>query len=105
MLNPDNFPEDKQVHGIMMPLGNIVAQTGYNGDLSGNTITARVPYITMLYKEMPGYSRKLVTTFHGSQRVPSQVGTDTNDLFGIDWLSEWGIRAMGLKRWIIFEGK
>lgn len=105
VLNPDNFPEDKQVHGIMMPLGNIVAQTGYNGDLSGNTTTARVPYITMLYKEMPGYSRKLVTTFHGSQRVPSQVGTDTNDLFGIDWLSEWGIRAMGLKRWMIFEGK
>lgn len=101
-LNPMNFAPSKQVHGIMIPMGNTVIQTGYNGDLSGETWSQNAPYITKLYKEMPGYSRELVTHFHGSQMVPDS--TDTTDVFGINWLSEWGIRAIGMKKWLILEG-
>lgn len=103
VLNPDNFAPENQIHGIMVPLGNTVVNTGYNGDLSGQTTTINTNYLTMLYKGMPGYSRKLQTTFHGSQIVPD--ATNTNDVFGIDWLTEWGLRAVGLKKWGIFEGK
>lgn len=102
-LNPENFAPENQIHGIMVPLGNTSIKTGYNGDLSGEAYTQSAPYITKLFKEMPGYSRELVTHFHGSQMVPDS--TDTTDVFGINWLSEWGIRCVGLKKWTIFEGK
>lgn len=103
VLNPDNFAPENQIHGVMIPLGNAVINTGYNGDLSGETRSINAPYITMLYKSMPGYNRKWVTHFHGSQMVPDS--TDTTDVFGINWLTEWGLRCVGLKKWAIFEGK
>nr|DAU85439.1 MAG TPA: Structural protein [Crassvirales sp.] len=102
VLNPDNFAAENQIHGIMVPLGRASITTGYNGDLSGQNSTINAPYLTKLYKGMPGYSRELVTTFHGSQNVPD--ATNTWDVFGIDWLSEWGLRCVGLKKWAIFEG-
>ena len=102
VLNPDNFAAENQIHGIMVPLGRASITTGYNGDLSGQNSTINAPYLTKLYKGKSGYSRELVTTFHGSQNVPD--ATNTWDVFGIDWLCEWGLRCVGLKKWAIFEG-
>lgn len=97
MYNPDNFAAAKQVHGIMLPLG----QTGVKNTIEGNPIE-QVPFLTIMYKGKNGYSRKLVTNFHGSQLVPD--ATDTRDVYGIDWLSESCLRPAGMIRWMIFEG-
>lgn len=97
MFNPDNFGNAHKNNGIMLPLG----QTAIRNEIEGNIIE-RVPFLTILYKGKEGYSRKLVTTFHGSQLVPD--ATDTNDVYGIDWLSESCLRPAGMIRWMIFEG-
>lgn len=97
MFNPDNFGAAKQVHGILVPLG----QTSVKNTIEGNPVE-QVPFLTVMYKGKPGYSRKLVTNFHGSQLVPD--ATDTRDVYGIDWLSESCLRPCGMIRWMIFEG-
>ena len=97
MFNPDNFAAANQVHGVCVPLG----QTAVRNTIEGNPIE-RIPFLTIMYKGKPGYSRKLVTNFHGSQLVPD--ATDTRDVYGIDWLSESCLRPAGMIRWMLFEG-
>lgn len=97
MFNPDNFDASNRNHGILVPLG----QTAIRNEIENNMIDY-VPFLTMLYKGKPGYSRKLVTTFHGSQLVPD--ATDTRDVYGINWLTESCLRPAGMIRWMIFEG-
>jgi hypothetical protein len=95
--NPDNFNAADQVHGIMVPLGT----TNLKNTIEGNA-QAKVPYLTQMYKEKPGYSRKMETHYHGSAMVPD--ATDTLDVFGVDWRTERGLRPAGMIKWAIFEG-
>ncbi len=97
MFNPDNFAAANQVHGVCVPLG----QTAVRNTIEGNPIE-RIPFLTIMYKGKPGYSRKLITNFHGSQLVPD--ATDTRDVYGINWLSESCLRPAGMIRWMLFEG-
>jgi hypothetical protein len=97
MYNPDNFGASVKNNGIMMPLG----QTTIKNEIEGNT-PSNVDFLTILYKGKTGYSRKLVTTFHGSQMTP--YAESTKDVYGVDWLSESCLRPVGMIRWMIFEG-
>jgi len=97
MYNPDNFAPANAVNGIMVPLG----QTAVRNTIEGNAVE-RIPFLTQMYKGKPGYSRKLVTNFHGSQLVPD--ATSTLDVYGINWLTERCLRPAGMIRWFMFEG-
>lgn len=98
-LAAENLGDANAIHGIMMPMGSIAAQTGYTDQLT-NGEPERIDYLTYLYKEKPGYSRKLQTTFYGAAS-----GNGRDDIMGIDWLSERGLLLAGAVKWFIFEGE
>lgn len=97
MYNPDNFGANVKCNGILVPMG----MTSIRNQIEGNAIES-VPFLTLMYKGKPGYSRKLETHFHGSVLVPD--ATDTLDVYGIDWRTERCLRPCGMIRWMLFEG-
>lgn len=97
-VSPENTGELGEIKGILMPMGGIRIQTGYNSSLSG-ALPPVIKYLTLLHKEGDGISRKRQTTFYGAR-----VGNGREDVTGVDLLSERGLLLAGANRWGIFEG-
>ena len=98
-LSVENTGEKGAIHGILMPLGTIKAQTGYNSSLSGKPIE-HMKYLTLLYKEGNGINRKRQTIFYGRR-----FGNGREDITGVDILSETGLCLAGANRWMLFKGQ
>lgn len=101
-LHPDMFNAADQIHGIMVPMG----MTTDAGRVDINSLDRMVPeaiqYLTQLYKAKPGYSRKLITSYAGGAMVSDH--TSTMDRYEIHWLTERCLRAVGMLKWMLFQG-
>jgi hypothetical protein len=100
-FNPNNFGTDK-INGIMMPIGMIGIPNGDNEAISGKTGTP-IPYLTMLYKEGDGYSRKMETSYEGTG-LPNVNTGNAPDYHKVNWRTERGLRAVGMLKWLMFKG-
>lgn len=97
--NPNRFNAADQVHAMLLPMGLS------NGLIKGDTdrmIPEKIQYLTQMYKEKPGYSRKLVTYYDGAALNPA--GGTTADRYEIHWLTERALRAVGMTKWFLVSG-
>lgn len=97
-LGSDYLAASGLVHGVLFPYGNTSVQ--YN-QISGAP-AKKVPYLTMMYKEMPGYSRKLEQFYTGSGRLAT--ATTSEDAIQFDLRSERGLRTVAARKQIIITG-
>lgn len=97
-LGGDYLAASGTVHGVLFPYGNTSLQ--YN-EISGEP-AKRVPYVTLMYKEKPGYSRKLETFYTGSGRLAQ--ATTSEDAIQFDLRSERAVRVVGARKQIIVTG-
>lgn len=84
-------------NGVMCPygLGTIQNQIADNARVN-------VPYITLMYKSKPGYSRRFESFILGSVMNPNpNVSTDT---FEVHFRTERLVRTVGARKHLIFEG-
>lgn len=97
-ISQENTGTLGEIRGILMPMGGIRVQTGYNSSLSG-ALPPVIKYLTLLYKEGDGISRRRRTTFYGAR-----FNNGRDDVTGVDLTSERGLLLAGANRWGIFEG-
>ena len=100
-LNPSQFNAADQIHGIMVPMG-MTSDAGRMSAGFDKMMPERIQYLTQMYKAKAGYSRKLQTTYAGGTMVPDH--TSTTDRYEIHWLTERLLRAVGMIKWMIFQG-
>lgn len=93
-----NIPTSAKVHGVLFPNGT--TPTAEN-PLTGAP-AVRVPYVTLMYKEMPGYSRQLEKFFLGSGRIATP--TTAEDSLQMVLRSERLIRTVGARKQILIAG-
>lgn len=98
-LSVENTGAKGAIHGILMPLGTVKVQSGYNSSLSGNPVE-HMKYLTLLYKEGNGISRKRQAVFYGRR-----FNNGLEDVTGVDILSETGLCLAGANRWMLFNGQ
>lgn len=97
-LGGDYLAASGTVHGVLFPYGNTSLQ--YN-EISGEP-AKKVPYVTMMYKEMPGYSRKLEQFYTGSGRIAN--ATSEEDAIKFNLRSERAVRVVGARKQFIVTG-
>ena len=85
------------VNGVFFPHGN----TSVSDPISG-AAAKKVPYLTLMYKEMPGYSRKLESFFIGSGRIAT--ATTDGDYLKLNLRSERALRVVGARKHMIIPG-
>jgi hypothetical protein len=100
-LNPDNFNAADRIHGLMVPMG-MTSEAGAIMSGFDKMMPERIQYLTQMYKAKAGYSRKLKTSYAGGTMVPDN--TSTTDRYEIHWLTERCLRAVGMIKWMIFQG-
>lgn len=87
---------DGRVNGVMFPMGF----TNLN-ETWGAENAKRVPYLTMMHKQMPGYSRKLEKFYLGSGRI--EKATNSNDSIQMHLRTEGLLRTVGARKHLLIE--
>jgi hypothetical protein len=100
LLNdPTGAGQLADVHGILMPIGQVRVKTGYNDSLSGDSEITKINYLNLLYKAGNGDNRKKQITVYGRK-----VQNGRDDVTGIDITSETGLILCGANRWMLMQG-
>lgn len=86
-----------RVNGVIFPMGFTNLNSTYGGENA-----KRVPYLTQMYKEMPGYSRKMEKFFLGSGRIATP--TVSTDRIEMHLRTERMLRVVGARKHILIEG-
>ena len=100
--DPTKFGSDElaasgKVNGLLFPYGNSVVSNPITGEGA-----KKVPYLTLMYKEMPGYSRKLESFFIGSGRIATP--TTDEDAIKFNLRTERAYRVVGARKLVLVTG-
>lgn len=100
VLGGDSIADADKIHGAMIPLGDTDV-TYKNQDMAQDSV-ASVPYLTLMYKEGNGYSRKLEEFPLGSVMLGN--ATDSTDDLRIHLRTERMLRTAGAQKFVLIEG-
>lgn len=89
------LPVDGRVNGVLFPYGF----TNIKGSFGAEN-AKRVPYLTMMHKEMPGYSRKMEKFWLGSGRINATTSADRIEMH---LRTERMLRTVGARKHILIE--
>lgn len=96
----DNIADADKIHGAMIPLGD--TDVTYKNQGMAQDSVASVPYLTLMFKEGNGYSRKLEEFPLGSVMLGNPT-TDTDEL-QIHLRTERMLRTAGAQKFVLIEG-
>lgn len=86
---------DGRVNGVMFPMGFTNLRETFGAENA-----KRVPYLTLMYKEMPGYSRRMEKFYLGSGRI---AATNSNDSTEMHLRTERMLRVVGARKHLLIE--
>lgn len=92
LTNPQLGGKDKVFKGVMFPLGEMRdAETGMS-----------IPCLSVLYKELNGYSRKFESWLTGAANG-TYTDSNGNDSLTVNYRSEKGMRVAGANRFVLIK--
>jgi len=92
LTNPQLGGKDKVFKGVMFPLGEMRdAETGMS-----------IPCLSVLYKELNGYSRKFESWLTGAANG-TYTDSSGNDSLTVNYRSEKGMRVAGANRFVLIK--
>jgi len=86
-----NVGYDFQGDGFILPMDTIM-EPGRSGE--------RIPSVEIIYKGDGAYNRDVVTQIGGGMRNDQSMATTSDDIVEVHYLSECGIRTMGINRFV-----